>query len=79
MSVVKFPNKRKWDAENVFDCLEIVKEAMQKNGAPDSILFIPVTEDGVMFYFGGKEMSSAEVIGILELVKNDVALGGGEE
>ncbi len=30
MSVVQFPKKRKWDAEDVFDCLEIVKDAMHR-------------------------------------------------
>lgn len=84
MSVVEFKKKRRWDANNVLDCLEITKEAIAKalangQGAPDTVLIVPCWDSHIQFHIGGKEMSSAEVIGILELVKNDIALGGGDE
>lgn len=80
MSVVEFKKKRQWDANNVLDCLEIVKESIIKHGnPPDSVLIIPCWDNHVQFHIGGKEMSSAEVIGIIELVKNDIALGVGSD
>lgn len=80
MTVVQFQKKKQWDASNVLDCLEIVKESILKHGnAPDSVLIIPCWDSHVQFHIGGKEMSSAEVIGIIELVKNDIALGVGDE
>lgn len=79
MSVVEFKRKKTWDASNCYDCLEITKQAMQNKGEPESILIIPISSDGVAFFIGGKEMSSIEVIGVLELVKNDILLGGLED
>ena len=78
MSVVEFKKKKQWDANNVLDCLEITKQAILNKGPPDSILIIPIAENYASFFIGGKEMSSVEVIGVLELVKNDILLGGGD-
>jgi len=77
MSVVEFKKKTRWDAANVLDCLEITKEAIKNKGVPDSILIIPIAGDYASFFLGGKEMTSIEVVGVLELIKNDVLLGGG--
>jgi hypothetical protein len=79
MSVVEFKKKRAWNADNILDCLEITKDAIERQGTPDSILIIPISKDHAGFFLGGKEMSSAEVVGILELVKMDILLGGSDD